>query len=289
VEEKVMREEWLTPLSKVIFPFTGRDGEFNAALIAFQIIEEMGGELVGFHVLSEEGSAAGFKEELLKVARKFKVSFRIICYDERNIISGLLNELKRGYDLCICSLGIKGVKGLGSVVRKLINKIPIKLLLVYTPESYGVLPYTLNRILVTHTMMDEDVAAYMVAMVLSKSWLSIKGEIIAVYPIRVPSSVPIDLTYVAEEIERKEDSFLKDIGSEIKEMGSPILPVTLYARDKAEALAVYSKEVNADMVIIGVNRRRYLSRLASLMPLSYPRFINELLRRASCPVLLAVP
>ncbi len=286
-----MREEWLTPLSKVIFPFTGRDGEFNAALIAFQIIEEMGGELVGFHVLSEEGSAAKFKEELLKVARKFKVSFRIICYDERNIISGLLNELKRGYDLCICSLGIKGVKGLGSgsVVRKLINKIPIKLLLVYTPESYGVLPYTLNRILVTHTMMDEDVAAYMVAMVLSKSWLSIKGEIIAVYPIRVPSSVPIDLTYVAEEIERKEDSFLKDIGSEIKEMGSPILPVTLYARDKAEALAVYSKEVDADIVIIGVNRRKYLSRLASLMPLSYPRFINELLRRASCPVLLAVP
>nr|HDO80720.1 hypothetical protein [Candidatus Bathyarchaeota archaeon] len=285
MEEKVMREEWLTPLSKVIFPFTGRDGEFNAALIAFQIIEEMGGELVGFHVLSEEGSAAKFKEELLKVARKFKVSFRIICYDERNIISGLLNELKRGYDLCICSLGIKGVKGLGSgsVVRKLINKIPIKLLLVYTPESYGVLPYTLNRILVTHTMMDEDVAAYMVAMVLSKSWLSIKGEIIAVYPIRVPSSVPIDLTYVAEEIERKEDSFLKDIGSEIKEMGSPILPVTLYARDKAEALAVYSKEVDADIVIIGVNRRKYLSRLASLMPLSYPRFINELLRRASCP------
>lgn len=279
-------EEWLTPLSKVLFPFTGRRDEINAAFIAFQIVEEMGGEVVGFHVLGDRKVDQRFIEAVSNFAKEFKIRFHVAYRERRgSVVEELLSELKKGYDLCVCSSG-RGIRVLGDVAQKLIKKNSIKMLVVHTPKTFGILPRTLNRILVAHMNTGEDVNAYSVAMVLSKSWLSVKGEVIAVHPIRVHSSVPIDLAYMVEETKEEEENFLRNVGVKIKDMGSLVTPVTLYARNGAEGLAAYAGETKADLIVVGVSRRRYPSRFAHMIPLSYAYFLNTLLRRSPCPVLL---
>ncbi len=287
LEEALLKEEWLTPLPKILFPFTGRRNELNAALVAFRIVEKMGGEVTGFHVVKNGKISNEFVELILGLAKEFKVPFNIVYREGRtSVVEELIRELKRGYDLCICSTG-SGIRVWGNVARKLVKKGKTKMLFVHTPRGGGVLPNLLNRILVVHMKESEDINAYNLAVVLSKSWLLAKGELVAVYPVRVPPSVPIDLTYIAEVIEKEEKSFLGDISSKIKNTGSTIIPVTLYARDEAKGLITYANEVKADLIVVGVSRKKYPSRLMHLIPISYAHFLDTLLKHSSCPVLLA--
>jgi len=280
-------EEWITPPLRVLFPFTSRRDEINVAFIAFQIVEEMGGEVVGFHVLGDRKVDQRFIETISSFAKELKIRFHVAYRErKRSVVEELLSELKKGYDLCVCSSG-SGIRVLGDVAQKLIKKSSIKMLVLHTPKVFGVLPRILNRILVVHTNTGEDINAYSVAMVLSKSWLSIKGEVVAVYPVRVHSSIPIDLAYVVEETKEEEKNFLRHVGVKIKDIGSLVTPVTLYARNGAEGLAAYADETKADIILVGVSRKRYPSRFTHMIPLSYAYFLNTLLRRSSCPVLLA--
>lgn len=288
LEEEPLREEWLTPVLKVFFPFTGRKDEINAAIVAFQIVEEMGGEVVGFHVLKDRKFDQQFVDAISSIAKEFKVNFRV-SYRERkrkDVAEDLLSELEKNhYDLCVCSSG-RGIRIFGDVAKKLIKKSKTKMIIVHTPKEYSVIPRLLTRVLIVHKNMSEDINAYDVAMVLTRSRLSSRGEVISVHPVRVHSSVPIDLTYIAEEVKKEEENFIRHLSIKIKDMGMPITPVTLYARNEAEGLAVYASEVKADIILVGVNRKRYPSRVMHMVPLSYASFLSTLLKRSSCPVLL---
>ncbi|MBS7287562.1 MAG: universal stress protein [Candidatus Freyarchaeota archaeon] len=288
MEERLLREEWLTPVLKVFFPFTGRKDEINAAIVAFQIVEEMGGEVVGFHVIKNGKVDQSFVETVSSFAKEFKVKFHVLYREKKkkDVVEDLLSELEKDdYDLCVCSSG-RGIRIFGDVASKLIKKSKKKMIVIHTPKRYDIIPHVLNRVLIVHKNLSEDINAYEVAMVLTRSRLSVRGEVTSVYPIRVHSSVPMDLTYMAEEVKREEENFIHRLGITIKDMGTPITPVTLYARNEAEGLAAYASEVKADIIVVGVNRKRYPSRIMQMFPLSYPYFLNNLLKRSPCPVLL---
>ncbi|MEM1657429.1 MAG: universal stress protein [Candidatus Jordarchaeales archaeon] len=281
-------KEWLTPLLKVLLPFTGRKDEINAALVAFEIVEEMGGEVSCFHVLKDKKVNQEFVKTLSSLAKEFNVRFNVSYREKRkrSVAEELLSELGKGYDLCVCSSG-SGIRILGDVAKKLIKHSKTKMIVVHTPKGYGTIPHVLNRVLIVHKNINEDINAYSVAMVLTRSRLAANGEVISVYPIRVHCSMPIDLAYITREVKEEEENFIRRISSKIKIIGMPITPVTLYARNEAEGLASYAKEVKADIIIVGTSRKKYPSSIAQMIPLSYVSFMNTLLRKSPCPVLLA--
>lgn len=289
LEGGLSEKEWLTPLLKVLLPFTGRKDEVNAALVAFEIVEEMGGEVAGLHVLKDKKVSQEFVKTLLDLAREFNVQFNVSYREkrERSVAKELLSELEKGYDLCVCSSG-SGIRIFGDVARKLIKQSRTKMIVVHTPKGCGAIPHILNKVLIVHKNMNEDINAYNVAMVLTRSRLATNGEVVSVYPIRVHCSMPIDLVYITKEVKEEEANFIRRISSKIKTTGMPITPVTLYARNEAEGLVAYAKEIRADIIVVGVNRKKYPSRIAQMIPLSYASFMNTLLRKSPCPVLLAI-
>jgi len=289
-------QDWILPYPKILLALGGIGREVNAAMIAFHLAMETGGEVVGFHVQESnavKAEAKHFFEDIINIASKFQVNFRIkSCISRGRVAHEIVKELKNGrYDVCICTARMKFLsKFFGSVTREIVRSAPCRVILVYNPDEYTVLPRKLSTIIIPQESEYLDRIALETISTIASSWVARNAKIIFVHVTEIPSTVPIDASIESPEIREEEFEFLREAGKQIISTGINIIPKVVVSRDRAGGIGSFARNVNAELIVMGAERKHYAPRfLYKVFKGTRARFVESLADHLCCPAVFVFP
>lgn len=289
-------QDWILPYPKILLALGGVGREVNAAIVAFHLAMETGGEVVGFHVHesdSTEVEAKHFFEDIINLAPKFRVKFEIkYRSSKRSVAQEIIRELKAGeYDVCICTARMKFLsKFFGSVSREIVRKSPIRVILVYNPDRYEVLPDKLNTLIIPQESEQLDRIALETILTIASSWVTRDVKISFVHVTEIPSTVPIDASLESPEIRDEELGFLREVSKQIVSTGISITPEVIVSRNRAKGLGTFAKNKKADLIFMGAERKYYAPRyLSKIFKGARARFVESLAEHLCCPAVFVFP
>ena len=289
-------QDWILPYPKILLALGGVGREVNAAMVAFHLAMKTGGEVIGFHVHEPDSTEAGAKHffnDITNLASKFRVKFEIrYCTSKRSVAQEIIGELKAGkYDVCIGTARMQFLsKFFGSVSREIVRKSPVRVILVYNPDQYEVLPEKLNTIIIPQESEYLNRIALETTLTVASSWVTRNAKIIFVHVTEIPSTVPIDASLESPEIRDEELGFLREVSKQIVATATSITPEVIVSRDKAKGLGTFAKNKNADLIVMGAERKYYTPRyLYKIFKGAHARFVESLAEHLCCPAVFVFP
>ncbi len=289
-------QDWILPYPKILLALGGVGREINAAIVAFHLARETGGEVVGFHVhepSSSERDAKHFFEDIINLASKLRIKFKIhYCVSKRNAAQEIVRELEAGnYDVCICTARMKFLsKFFGSVSREIVRKSPVRVILVYNPDQYEILPEKLNTIIIPQESEYLDRVALETIFTMGGSWITRNAKIIYVHVTEIPSTVPIEASIESPEIRDEEFGFLREVSKQIVATATSFTPGVIVSRDRAKGLGTFAKNAKADLIVMGAERKYYAPRyLYKIFRGARARFVESLADQLCCPAVFVFP
>ncbi|MGQ9723479.1 MAG: hypothetical protein ACUVXA_19410 [Candidatus Jordarchaeum sp.] len=289
-------QDWILPYSKILLALGGVGREVNAAIVAFHLALETGGAVIGFHVHesdSSEADAKHFFEDIKKIASKYRVKFEIkYCGSKKSAAQEIIRELKTGgYDVCICTARMKfWSKFFGSVSREIVRKSPVRVILVYNPDRYEVLPEKLSTIIIPRESEYLDRIAIETISTIASSWFTRNVKIFFVHVTEIPPTVPIEASLESTEIRDEELGFLREVSKQIVSTATNITPGVIVSRDRAKGIGTFAKNVNANLIVMGAERKNYAPRYFSkIFRGARARFVESLADQLCCPAVFVFP